>query len=477
MANDEEGTAPKRRRERSKPWSGRFAKKTHPLVDMYTSSLDVDSALYHEDIQASIAHARMLGRQGIIPCADADRIVRGLREIEKEIERGEFPFDDRLEDIHTNIEARLADKIGEAADRLHTARSRNDQVATDLRLFLKERIAELLMAINLLRHALLDTAERHRDAVLPGYTHLQRAQPVLLAHHLLAYFEMLERDVQRFQDCLKRTDVMPLGSGALAGVPYPIDRAFVAKQLGFSQISQNSLDAVSDRDFVIEYEAAASVAMMHLSRLGEELVLWSSAEFGFIEIDDAYATGSSIMPQKKNPDVAELGRGKTGRVYGHLMGMLTIMKGLPLSYNRDLQEDKEGLFDTVDTLLSTLAVFAGMVKTLEVKAERTGQAAGQGYILSTDVADYLVKKGLPFRQAHSVVAKLVSYAVEKGKELNQLDLGEYRQFSPLFDAGVLDVTVASSIKARTVVGGTAPEQVDAQLARARGLVKSGGSGY
>jgi len=288
---------------------------------------------------------------------------------------------------------------------------------------------------------------------------------------------MLERDAQRFQDCLKRTDVLPLGSGALAGVPYPIDRAFVAKQLGFSQISQNSLDAVSDRDFVIEYEAAASLAMMHLSRLGEELVLWSSAEFGFVEIDDAYATGSSIMPQKKNPDVAELGRGKSGRVYGHLMGMLATMKGLPLAYNRDLQEDKEGLFDTVDTLLPTLAVFSGMVKTLKVKADRTGHAAGQGYTLATDVADYLVKKGLPFRRAHEVVAKLVSYAVGKGKELHQLDLGEYRQFSPLFDAGVLDVSVVSSIKARNVVGGTAPEQVNAQLARARGLMKSEGEGY
>ncbi len=320
-------------------------------------------------------------------------------------------------------------------------------------------------------------AEANKDVVVPGYTHLQRAQPVLLAHHLLAYFEMLERDVQRFQDCLKRTDVLPLGSGALAGVPYPIDRAFVAQQLGFSQVSQNSLDAVSDRDFVIEYEAAASLAMMHLSRLGEELVLWSSAEFGFIEMDDAYATGSSIMPQKKNPDVAELGRGKTGRVYGHLMGMLATMKGLPLSYNRDLQEDKEGLFDTVDTLLPTLAVFAGMVKTLKVKADRTGQAAGQGYILATDVADYLVKKGLPFRRAHEVVAKLVSYAVGKGKELHQLELSEYRQFSPLFDASVLDISVVSSIKARNVVGGTAPEQVDAQLSRAKGLVKSEGGGY
>jgi len=456
---------------------GRFQKDADKLVQRYIASIPFDQRLYQHDIAGSLAHAKMLAKQNIITDKEAELIGMGLVSIREEIEQGKFQFKAELEDIHMNIEARLTEKIGDIAGKLHTARSRNDQVAVDLRLFCKEAIAETISGLRGLQSALLDVAEANRDVVVPGYTHLQRAQPILLAHHLLAYFEMLERDVQRFQDCLKRTDVLPLGSGALAGVPYPIDRAFVAKQLGFSQISQNSLDAVSDRDFAIEYEAAASVAMTHLSRLGEELVLWSSAEFGFIEIDDAYATGSSIMPQKKNPDVAELGRGKTGRVYGHLMGILTTMKGLPLSYNRDLQEDKEGLFDTVDTLLSTLAVFAGMVKTVEVKAERTGQAAGQGYILATDVADYLVKKGLPFRQAHSVVAKLVSYAVEKGKELHQLDLGEYRQFSPLFDAGVLEVTVASSIKARNVVGGTAPEQVDAQLTRARGLVKSGGGGY
>ena len=456
---------------------GRFQKDADKLVQRYTASIPFDQRLYQHDIAGSMAHAKMLAKQSIITDKEAELIGTGLVSIRDEIEQGKFQFKAELEDIPMNIEARLTEKIGDIAGKLHTARSRNDQVAVDLRLFCKEAIAETISGLRGLQSALLDVAEANKDAVVPGYTHLQRAQPILLAHHLLAYFEMLERDVQRFQDCLKRTDVMPLGSGALAGVPYAIDRAFVAKELGFGQISQNSLDAVSDRDFVIEYQAAASVAMMHLSRLGEELVLWSSAEFGFIEIDDAYATGSSIMPQKKNPDVAELGRGKTGRVYGHLMGMLTIMKGLPLSYNRDLQEDKEGLFDTVDTLLSTLAVFAGMVKTLEVKAERTGQAADQGYILATDVADYLVKKGLPFRQAHSVVAKLVSYAVEKSKELHQLELGEYRQFSPLFDAGVLDVTVASSIKARNVVGGTAPEQVDAQIARAKGLVKSGGSGY
>jgi argininosuccinate lyase len=437
---------------------------------------DADLLVQH-DIAGSMAHAKMLAKQNIITDKDAELIGMGLVSIREEIETGKFQFKEELEDIHMNIEARLTEKIGDIAGKLHTARSRNDQVAVDMRLYCKEAIGETIKSLRGLQSALLDVAEANKSVVIPGYTHLQHAQPVLLAHHLLAYFEMLERDVQRFQDCLKRTDVMPLGSGALAGVPYPIDRAFVAKELGFSQVSQNSLDAVSDRDFAIEYEAAASLAMMHLSRLGEELVLWSSAEFGFIEIDDAYATGSSIMPQKKNADVAELGRGKTGRVYGHLMGMLTTMKGLPLSYNRDLQEDKEGLFDTVDTLLPTLAVFSGMLKTLKVKAERTSQAAGQGYILATDVADYLVKKGLPFRRAHEVVAKLVSHAVGKGKELHELDLSEYRQLSPLFEADVLNISAASSVKARNVVGGTAPEQVETQLAKAKGLLKSGGAGY
>ena len=467
MANDEEETAPKRRRERGKPWSGRFAKKTHPLVDMYTSSLDVDSALYHEDIQASIAHARMLGRQGIIPRADADRIVRGLREIEKEIERGEFTFDDRLEDIHTNIEARLAEKIGEAADRLHTARSRNDQVATDLRLFLKERVAELLMAINLLQSALLDTAERHRDAVLPGYTHLQRAQPVLLAHHLLAYFEMLERDFQRLAECYARSDVLPLGSGALAGVPYPIDRRGVARELGFAEISRNSIDAVSDRDFAVEFLSAAAICMMHLSRLAEEIILWSSAEFGFIELDDAFATGSSIMPQKKNPDVAELARARTGRLYGHLLGLLATLKGLPLSYNRDLQEDKGPLLDAHQVLFSTLLLLAEMLPTIQINEERMRAAAAANYALATDVADFLVRKGMPFRQAHQVVGKLVKYAQQKGKELSALTLKEYRRFSPLFDEEVLRLDLESSLKSRNVPGGTAPEQVSRALREAR----------
>jgi argininosuccinate lyase len=467
VAKDQEGSPKKQRQERGKPWSGRFAKKTHPLVDMYTSSLDVDSALYHEDIQASIAHARMLGKQGIIPRADADEIVRGLREIEKEIENGGFALDDSLEDIHTNIEARLEEKIGEAAGRLHTARSRNDQAATDLRLFLKERIVETITAINLLQSALLDVAERHRDAVLPGYTHLQRAQPVLLAHHLLAYFEMLERDRQRLAQCYDRSDVLPLGSGALAGVPYPIDREAVAKELGFANVSRNSIDAVSDRDFVVEFLFCSAVCMMHLSRLAEEIVLWSSAEFGFIELDDAFATGSSIMPQKKNPDVAELARGRTGRTYGNLLGFLTTLKGLPLSYNRDLQEDKEALFDTHQALFSALVILAEMLPTIQINEARMRAAAAANFALATDVADFLVRKGLPFRQAHQTVGKLVSYAQKQGKELSELTLKEYQRFSPLFSEEVLQIDLASSLRSRIVPGGTAPEQVTRALREAR----------
>jgi argininosuccinate lyase len=344
-----------------------------------------------------------------------------------------------------------------------------------MRLFLKEAITETILKIKEFQHAILDIAEANKGVAMPGYTHLQHAQPILFAHHLLAYLEMLQRDVERFQDCFWRTDVLPLGSGALAGVPYPIDRSLLAQELGFSQISQNSLDAVSDRDFVIEYQAAASITMMHLSRLAEEIVLWSSAEFGFIEIDEAYATGSSIMPQKKNPDVAELARGKTGRTYGNLLGILTTMKALPLSYNSDLQEDKEGLFDTVDTLISTLEVFAGMVRMLKVDAEQTRKAIQEGYLLATDLADYLAKKGVPFRQAHSIVGELVRYASAQGKSLHELDLSEYQRLSLLFEEDVYQITIDSSIAARNVLGGTAPQQVEAQLARARGVVEGIGA--
>jgi len=452
---------------RGKPWSGRFAKKTNPLVDAYTGSLDIDATLYSHDIRASIAHARMLARQRIIPRADANAIVRGLREIEREIERGEFPFDASLEDIHTNIEARLAEKIGDAAGRLHTARSRNDQVATDLRLYTKDAIEHLMGCVYDLQTALLDMAERHSSVVMPGYTHLQRAQPVLLAHHLLAYFEMLERDFSRFAACYVRTNVLPLGSGALAGVPYPLDRASVAKELEFAAISRNSIDAVSDRDFVAEFLACAAICAMHLSRLAEEIVLWSTAEFGFMEIDDAFATGSSIMPQKKNPDVAELARGRTGRIYGNLVGFLTVLKALPLSYNRDLQEDKAPLFETYESLLLTLFVMAEMLPSIRVNEEVMRAAATAGYTLATDLADYLVRKGVPFREAHQAVGKLVRYASGRGKGLSELTLKEYQRHSPLFEEDVLGLDVEASLRARDVPGGTAPQRVAEALKEAR----------
>jgi len=449
---------------------GRFGKAADKSVAEYTASIPFDWRLYPYDIAGSIAHARMLAKQGIISEKEAETITDGLASIRDEIEQGKFQFKPELEDIHMNIEARLIEKVGEVGGKLHTARSRNDQVALDLRLYAKEAISETLSKLRKFQRALIDLAEANKGVVMPGYTHLQPAQPILLAHHLLAYFEMLQRDIDRFGDCLKRTDVMPLGSGALAGVTYDIDREFLASELGFSQISQNSMDAVSDRDFVVEYEAVASLCMMHLSRLAEEIILWSSAEFNFIELDEAYATGSSIMPQKKNPDVAELVRGKTGRVYGKLMALLTTMKALPLSYNRDMQEDKEGFFDTVDTLLSTLEVFTGMIKTLRVKAENTGQAVKQGYILATDLADYLVKKGGPFRSAHGIVAGLVSYAAERGKSFSELSLSEYKNFSPLFGEDVYSITVESSLAARDVTGGTAPRQVELALATARKII-------
>ena len=445
----------------------RFNKPADRLAAQYTASLPFDKRLYRQDIKGSIAHARMLAKQGIISSEDARKIVEGLKAIKKEIEQGKFEFKIETEDIHMAIESRLVELIGEAGRKLHTARSRNDQVVLDMRLYTKEAIEHTINGIRELQRVLLDVAEANVKVILPGYTHLQVAQPVLFAHHLLAYFEMLERDTARFNDCLKRTDVMPLGSGALAGVTYDIDREFLAKELGFSKVSQNSMDAVADRDFVIEYIAAAAICMMHLSRLAEEIVIWSTAEFGFIELDDAYATGSSIMPQKKNPDVAELARGKTGRIYGHLTAMLTVMKGLPLAYNRDLQEDKEALFGTVDTLLATMEVFAGMVRTFKVKSDNMLAGAGRGYILATDLADYLVKKGEAFRTAHETVGKLVSYAAGKGKKLAELDIKEYQRFSKLFNADVKKITPESAIAARNVSGGTAPAQVKRALTRAR----------
>ena len=445
----------------------RFDKSADDLVIDYSSSLPFDRRLYREDIRGSLAHTRMLSVRGIIPAADAEAIIRGLEEVEREISDGSFVFKPEMEDIHMAIEARLKEKIGDPAGRLHTARSRNDQVATDLRLYLKDVIDATCAAVTGLQSALLGQAVKNQEVILPGYTHLQPAQPVLLAHHLLAYFEMLERDKTRLADCRRRADVLPLGSGALAGTAYDTDREAVARELGFGEISRNSLDAVSDRDFVIEFLAVAAVIMMHLSRLAEELIIWSGTEFGFIEMDDAYATGSSIMPQKKNPDVAELGRGKTGRVYGHLTALLTTMKGLPLAYNRDLQEDKEGLFDTVDTLLPSLRVFTGMVSTLKFLPENMLKSVDKSFMLATDLADYLVARGETFRNAHGVVGRLVNYCISRGRTFPDLTLEEYRQFSPLFEHDVMEVTVMSSVDARNNPGGTARCRVSQAIEEAR----------
>lgn len=449
---------------------GRLGKQVDVSVINYTSSLPFDWRLYPYDIAGSIAHARMLAKQGLISQAEGEKIVQGLEAIKKEISDGKFNFKPESEDIHMAIEERLVELIGEVGGRLHTARSRNDQIALDLRLYLREAISDTINALRGLESNLVGQAERNFGVVMPGYTHLQHAQPVLFSHHMLAYFEMLERDIARLNDSLERVDVMPLGSGALAGVTYNVDREFVARELGFSRVSANSIDAVSDRDFVIEYEVDACLCMMHLSRLAEEVVLWSSSEFDFIEIADEFATTSSIMPQKKNPDVAELARGKTGRVYGHLMAILTLMKALPLSYNRDLQEDKEGLFDVVDTLISTLDILSSTIGTMKVKKESMACRASEGYMLATDLADYLVKRGETFRHAYNIVGRLVNYALERGLSLEKLSLDEYHQFSPLFDQDVYEITLESALAARKCYGGTSPERVQEAIARARRLL-------
>ncbi|BAD39471.1 argininosuccinate lyase [Symbiobacterium thermophilum] len=451
----------------TKLWGGRFTKPADKTAEGFTSSLAFDRRLYKQDIRGSIAHVRMLGRQGIIPAADAARIEQGLREIEAEIEAGQFPFRQEYEDIHLNIEKRLIEKIGPAGGRLHTARSRNDQVVTDVHLWVKDEIAAVQRLVSDLQGTLLDRAREQMGAVMPGYTHLQRAQPVLLSHHLMAYFWMLERDYGRFADALRRADVSPLGAGALAGTTFPIDREFTAAELGFAGVYPNSMDAVSDRDFIVEFVAAAAICQMHLSRLAEELVMWSSTEFGFVEMDDAYATGSSIMPQKKNPDVAELVRGKTGRIYGDLMALLTVLKGLPLAYHTDLQEDKERLFDAVDTLKACLTVMTGMLATLKFNRERMAQAVRRDFSNATDMADYLVKKGMPFREAHEVVGKAVLYCVERGKFLADLTLEEFKAFSALFEADIYQaIAPETCVSQRTSLGGTAPAEVERQLALA-----------
>jgi argininosuccinate lyase len=455
-------------KEQSKTWSGRFNEPVTELVKKYTASVGFDQRLAEFDIQGSLAHARMLGAQGIISKQDVQAIERGLNEILQEIREGRFEWLLDLEDVHLNIEKRLTDKIGDAGKRLHTGRSRNDQVATDVRLWLRSVVDATIAGIRQLQISLLDLAEAHVDTIMPGFTHLQVAQPVTFGHHLLAYFEMLQRDAERLADARKRINRLPLGAAALAGTSYPINREMVAHELGFDGVCENSLDAVSDRDFAIEFTAAAALVMTHLSRLSEELILWSSPRFGFIDIADRFCTGSSIMPQKKNPDVPELVRGKTGRVNGHLVSLLTLMKGQPLAYNKDNQEDKEPLLDTADTLLVTLEIYADMLRGIQVNKGAMRQAAAEGFATATDLADYLVKKGMPFRDAHEVVALAVRHAASKGCDLADLPLAELQKFSGQITEDVYQVlTLEGSVASRNHIGGTAPEQVRAAINRAR----------
>ena len=450
----------------NKLWGGRFKEGTNELVEEFTESVSYDKRLAPYDIAGSVAHVKMLEKQGILTSEEADKIIKGLNEILEEIERGEFKWKKELEDVHMNIEKRLTDKVGPVGGKLHTGRSRNDQVATDVRLYVRKEIKEILDLLKGLRRAFVKQAEENLGVIMPGYTHLQIAQPVLYSHHMLAYYQMFKRDAERFEDTLKRVNVSPLGSAALAGTSYPLDREFTAKLLGFSQVTRNSMDAVSDRDFVAETIFDCAMVMMHLSRLSEELILWSTQEFNFIELPDAFCTGSSIMPQKKNPDVSELTRGKTGRVYGDLVSILTTLKGLPLTYNRDLQEDKEPLFDAIDTVKIALKVNTLIVEGMKPKAERMRQQASKGFSLATDVADYLAKKGVPFREAHRIVGQLVAYCLDKGKDLSQLTVDEFKKFSDKFEEDVLDLmSLEGSVVSRKVIGGTSPERVKEEIER------------
>lgn len=451
-----------------KTWSGRFSEPVAQLVQRYTASVGFDYRLAEYDILGSLAHARMLAATGIIQVTDFEAIEKGLKQIREEIRNGEFDWQLEQEDVHLNIERRLTELIGDAGKRLHTARSRNDQVATDIRLYLRAAIDDITGFIHALQYVLLDLAEQHADTVMPGFTHLQVAQPVTLGHHLLAYHEMLHRDTQRLQDCRKRVNLLPLGAAALAGTSYPVDRESVARELGFDDICHNSLDAVSDRDFAIEFCACAALIMTHLSRLSEELILWMSPAFSFIQLADRFCTGSSIMPQKKNPDVPELVRGKTGRINGHLIALLTLMKSQPLAYNKDNQEDKEPLFDTVDTLKDTLCIYADMLTGLQVDPAAMRQAALRGHATATDLADYLVKRGMPFRDAHETVARTVRFAESRNCELSELSLTDLQQFSGIIEEDVFQIlTLEGSLQSRNHPGGTAPEQVRKAIRRAR----------
>ena len=451
-----------------KLWGGRFAGGMAESVEAFTASIQIDARLYRHDIMGSIAHAKMLGKQRIITTRDAAKIVRGLITIRREIDGGKFAFSPADEDIHMNIERRLTETIGAVGGKLHTARSRNDQVALDMRLYLRDEVAVIIESLRMLQSTLARAAKKHLDIILPGYTHLQRAQPVLLAHHWLAYYDMFGRDIERFAGCLERINVLPLGSGAIAGTTFPIDRAYVAKLLGFSRISKNSIDAVSDRDFLLEFLAAASILFVHLSRLADELVLWSSQEFAFIELPDGYCTGSSMMPQKKNPDVPELIRGKSGRVFGHLLALLTIMKGLPLAYNRDLQEDKVPLFDSADTVKASVRIMGEIVAGLKVKKERMLEAARDGFMNATDLADYLVERGLPFRAAHEVAGRVVQFCIAQGKRIEELSLVELQRFSAKIEKNVYGyLSVQAAVGRRRALGGTARQNVVRRLKELR----------
>lgn len=451
-----------------KLWGGRFSEPTDQFVEEFTASIDFDKRLYHQDIRGSIAHARMLGKQGILPMAEIEKIVAGLQEVLARIEAGKFDFSVALEDIHMNIEARLTEKIGEAGKRLHTGRSRNDQVALDIRLYLRDEIVEISAYLDMLVDSLIYQAEANLGVIMPGYTHLQTAQPILFSHHMMAYVEMFTRDKGRMEDCLRRMNALPLGAGALAGTTFPIDREYVAELLDFPAVTRNSLDSVSDRDFALEFMGASSILMMHLSRFSEELILWSTSEFKFVELTDSFCTGSSIMPQKKNPDVPELVRGKTGRVYGNLMALLTVMKALPLAYNKDMQEDKEPLFDTIDTVKGSLKIFADMVREMRINAGNMRAAAAKGFSTATDVADYLVRQGMPFRDAHEVVGKTVAYCITNGKDLPDLTMDEWQGFSDKIGEDIFDaITLEASVNARAATGGTALERVRAEIERAK----------
>ncbi len=465
MSNDTSST--------EKPWGGRFTEPTDAFVEQFTASVEFDQRLYYHDIAGSLAHATMLAKVGVLTDAERDQIVAGLKEIRSEIEAGRFNWSVKLEDVHMNIEAALTERIGVTGKKLHTGRSRNDQVATDIRLYLRDEIDVIAEEMTRLQHGMLLLAEREADTIMPGFTHLQTAQPVTFGHHIMAWFEMLQRDYERLLDCRKRVNIMPLGAAALAGTTYPIDRDMTAELLGFERPSYNSLDSVSDRDFAIEFCAVASLLLTHMSRWSEELILWASAQFDFIDLPDRFCTGSSIMPQKKNPDVPELVRGKSGRVTGHLISLLTLMKSQPLAYNKDNQEDKEPLFDTLDTVKSCLKAYADMVPALQVKAESMREAARRGFSTATDLADYLVVKGMPFRDAHEVVGKAVAHGVATGLDLADMPLETLRQFSTVIEQDVFEVlTLDGSVAARNHIGGTAPAQVRIATARAKAMLQA-----